>query len=345
MAEPRFWQQKNWQSTALLPLSWLYGGLEAGNRFFTHRQHPGKPIICVGNLTAGGAGKTPTVQTLARHFAAQDKRSAILMRGYRAQLKHATKVDPHHHTARQVGDEPLMLARESNVYIGADRMASLRQAIADGADIFIKDDGFQNPSMLHAFNLLVIDGASGLGNARLLPAGPLRQPLHIAHQRIDALLIISQQKDSKPHPSLPDFLQFCQAQDIAIYHGHTQPKAIDLSAAVIGYCGIAKPEKFAASLAQAGLEVSQLHAFGDHHFFSEKQARRLLEEAEKTALPLITTAKDKARLTSLQSEMRATLARLSYVLEIELIIDNFTSLAAHIDKALADKPRTKYTPY
>ncbi|MGI9440682.1 MAG: tetraacyldisaccharide 4'-kinase [Parvibaculales bacterium] len=346
MAEPDFWQQsQSWQSTALLPLSWLYGGLEAANRLFTHAQHPGKPIICVGNLTVGGDGKTPTVQCLARHFATQNKRPAILMRGYRAQLKHATKIALPHHNAAQVGDEPLMLAHEANVYIGADRMASLRLAIADGADIFIKDDGFQNPSMVHGFNLIVIDGVSGLGNARLLPAGPLRQPLHIARQRIDAVLLINPPDSQMIHPSLPDFLQICEADNIAVYYGRTQPKPIDLSGAVIGYCGIAKPKKFAASLAQAGLEIYKLHAFGDHHFFTEKQAQHLLDEAEKTALPLITTQKDKARLTSLQSAMGEKLAQLSQVLEIELIIDNFTSLATHIDKALADKPRTKYTPY
>ena len=177
MTEPRFWQSRRHPlSLALTPLSWVYGGAEAARRKLTHAQHPGKPVICIGNLTAGGGGKTPTVRWLAEKMAAQGKQPAILSRGYGGSKKGPLKVDPTQHIASQIGDEPLMLAADWPVYICVDRMQSLRFAVQDGADMLIKDDGFQNPSLAHHFNLIVVDGASGLGNERLCRPGRCVNP-------------------------------------------------------------------------------------------------------------------------------------------------------------------------
>ncbi|MGB1550961.1 MAG: tetraacyldisaccharide 4'-kinase [Parvibaculales bacterium] len=244
MAEPRFWQTRHHLlSLALSPLSLLYGGLEAARRKLTHAQHPGKPVICIGNLTAGGGGKTPTVRWLAEKMAAQGKQPAILSRGYGGSEKGPLKVDPTQHMTGQVGDEPLMLATDWPVYIGADRMQSLRRAVQDGADMLIKDDGFQNPSLAHHFNLIVVDGASGLGNQRLLPAGPMRQPLSVALQKLDALLVIGAAR----HHSLAFLMDAVEAFGKPVFTAeitsHTKGKG-----AVHGFCGIAKPEKFRASL-------------------------------------------------------------------------------------------------
>ena len=330
MAEPRFWQSRAHPlSLVLVPLSWLYGGLEALRRKFTHAQHPGKPVICVGNLTAGGAGKTPTVQWLMARLAAEAMRPAVLSRGYGGFEKGPLKVDVAAHSAKGVGDEPLMLAQQASVYIGADRMASLRLAVRDGCDVMVKDDGFQNPSLAHHFNLIVMDGASGIGNARLLPAGPLRQNLSVGLAKLDAMLIIGTAR----HASLAPVLEQLKAMGKPVFTAQIEVGKTG-SGAVHGFCGIAKPEKFRDSLTAAGYEVKQLTRFADHHNFTEADAAKLL----KSELPLITTQKDMARLKSAPpGSACAQLAARAATLPISLDIDKADDLFALIKTALAAK--------
>ncbi|MGB1464506.1 MAG: tetraacyldisaccharide 4'-kinase [Parvibaculales bacterium] len=329
MAEPRFWQTRHHLlSLALSPLSLLYGGLEAARRKLTHAQHPGKPVICIGNLTAGGGGKTPTVRWLAEKMAAQGKQPAILSRGYGGSEKGPLKVDPTQHMTGQVGDEPLMLATDWPVYIGADRMQSLRRAVQDGADMLIKDDGFQNPSLAHHFNLIVVDGASGLGNQRLLPAGPMRQPLSVALQKLDALLVIGAAR----HHSLAFLMDAVEAFGKPVFTAeitsHTKGKG-----AVHGFCGIAKPEKFRASLEAQGYEIDGFTSFADHHDFTEAEAATLLAHD----MPLITTEKDMARLRGAPADSaRARLAAEAAVLPITLKVENEADLLHAIEAAIAD---------
>lgn len=332
MAEPRFWQYKSAPaSLALMPLAWLYGGLETLNRGLTQAQHPGKPVVCIGNLTAGGGGKTPTVELVYRWLREDGLTPAILSRGYGGSEKGPLRVLPNSHTAAKVGDEPLMLAAHAPVYIGADRMASLRLAVAEGHGAFIKDDGFQNPSMAHHFNLIVVDAASGLGNQRLLPAGPLRQRLSVALPKLDALLVIGD-RDSA-HPSLALLLDMVEALDKPVFYGHTQPSPGG-TGAVHGFCGIAKPEKFRASLEQAGYTVAQLISFGDHHIFTEAEAEFLLASEAK----LMTTRKDMARLVGVpKTSARARLAETAQLLDIELHIDEAETLHALMRAAIQDK--------
>ena len=329
MAEPRFWQSRAHPlSLALSPLSLLYGGLEATRRRLTHAQHPGKPVICVGNLTAGGGGKTPTVRWLAEHMAAQGHQPAILSRGYGGSEKGPLKVDAAHHIAAQVGDEPLMLAADWPVYIGADRAQSLRLAVQDGADLLIKDDGFQNPSLAHHFDLIVVDGASGLGNQRLLPAGPMRQPLSVALQKLDALLVIGEAR----HHSLAFLMDAVEAFGKPVFHGHMHATGQG-GGAVHGFCGIAKPEKFRASLAAQGYQIDGFTSFADHHAFSEAEAETLLTQTA----PLITTQKDMARLHGApQDSARARLAAQAAVLPIALKVENEAALLAAINTAMVD---------
>ena len=330
MAEPRFWQTRSHPtSLCLLPVSWLYGGLEALRRKFTHAQHPGKPVICIGNLTAGGAGKTPTVQWLLKVLRRDGQNPAILSRGYGGSEKGPLKVDAAAHSAVQVGDEPLMLAQDAAVYIGADRMASLRMAVRDGHDVLIKDDGFQNPSLAHHFNLIVMDGASGIGNGRLLPAGPLRQNLSVGLEKLDALLLIG----APSHGSLPPLLAQLKAMGKPIFQAEIEATKTG-SGAVHGFCGIAKPEKFRTSLEAQGYEVKQLSSFPDHHNFTEADAAKLL----KSGLSLMTTEKDMARLTSApKGSARAQLAARAETLPIALKITEADALLALINAALAQK--------
>lgn len=329
MAEPSFWQMRHHPlSLALTPLAWLYGGLEAARRRLTHAQHPGKPVICVGNLTAGGAGKTPTVRWLAEKIAAQGHQPAILSRGYGGSEKGPLKVDRQTHHATHVGDEPLMLAADWPVYIGADRMQSLRLAVQDGADVLIKDDGFQNPSLAHHFNLIVVDGASGLGNQRLLPSGPMRQPLSVALERLDALLVIGEAR----HHSLAFLMDAVDAFGKPIFHGRVQATGHG-SGKVHGFCGIARPQKFQASLVAQGYEIDGFTSFADHHDFTEAEAATLLAHDK----PLITTEKDMARLQGAPADSaRARLAAEAAVLPIALEIADEAALLAAISRAITD---------
>jgi tetraacyldisaccharide 4'-kinase len=333
MGEPRFWNSRFAPaSLALLPLSAIYGALEFTRRAFAQPQHPGKPVICVGNLTAGGAGKTPSVNLLLRWLAEDGFKPAVLSRGYGGQEKGPLKVDPAHHTARQVGDEPLMLAGDNAVYICADRMAALRLAVADGHDVLVKDDGFQNPAMAHHFNLIVIDGASGLGNERLLPAGPLRQSVKAALKKIDALLIIGQPS----HHSLPPLRAQLEAVGKPVFHAEiiAAPMTLSTQKPVHGFCGIAKPEKFRTSLAQAGYALGGFTSFSDHHEFSEAEAQKLVA----SDLPLVTTQKDMARLQGAPAgSARAELAATAHVLKIDLAIADEDELRGLIKNALAAK--------
>ena len=329
MAEPSFWQMRHHPlSLALTPLAWLYGGLEAARRRLTHAQHPGKPVVCVGNLTAGGAGKTPTVRWLAEKIAAQGHQPAILSRGYGGSEKGPLKVDRQTHHATHVGDEPLMLAADWPVYIGADRMQSLRLAVQDGADVLIKDDGFQNPSLAHHFNLIVVDGASGLGNQRLLPSGPMRQPLSVALERLDALLVIGEAR----HHSLAFLMDAVEAFGKPIFHGRVQATGHG-SGKVHGFCGIARPQKFQASLVAQGYEIDGFTSFADHHDFTEAEAATLLAHDK----PLITTEKDMARLQGAPADSaRARLAAEAAVLPIALEIADEAALLAAISRAITD---------
>ncbi|MFW2436778.1 MAG: tetraacyldisaccharide 4'-kinase [Parvibaculales bacterium] len=345
MAEPKYWNNATDPlSLGLRPVSWAYHLLEASNRFFVKPQHPGKPVICVGNLTAGGAGKTPVVRFLAEHFSASGRQPAILSRGYGGTLSDkssAVRVDSHCHSAKEVGDEPLMLAADWPVYICPDRFASLRAAVADGAHIALKDDGFQNPSMAHHFNLVVIDGASGIGNGQLLPAGPLRQALPIALAKADALLVMG----AATHDSFADLLPACQAHDVAVFYGRTlaTPPALPSQEKPFAYCGIAKPEKFLVSLAACDVALAGHRAFADHHHYTEADAVDLLRQAQI----FITTEKDMARLKyATEGSALKTLAEQSHVLKINVEIDEADKLTALIDKTIdARQANQSYKSY
>jgi len=345
MAEPKHWQSASHPlSLGLRPVSWAYQLIEASNRFFVKPQHPGKPVICVGNLTAGGAGKTPVVRFLAAHFSASGRQPAILSRGYGGTLSNkslAVRVNSQRHTAQQVGDEPLMLAADWPVYICPDRFASLRAAVADGAQIALKDDGLQNPSMAHHFNLVVIDGASGIGNGLLLPAGPLRQALPIALAKADALLVMG----AATHDSFANLLTACQAHNVAVFYGRTQatPPVFPTQEKPFAYCGIAKPEKFLASLAACDVALAGHRAFADHHQFTEAEAADLLRQANV----FITTEKDMARLQNAAagSALKA-LAEQSHLLKITVEIDDGDKLMALIERAIdARQANQNYKSY
>jgi tetraacyldisaccharide 4'-kinase len=292
--EPGFWwRPRRWPSLVLAPLAWIYGAVAA----FRLRQ-PGKdlgiPVICVGNYTLGGSGKTPTVIALVALLRAEGLRPFVLSRGYRGRLNGPVLVDAARHTAAEVGDEPLLLAAFASVVVAADRVAGARLAAERGADIIVMDDGFQNPSLAKQLSLVVIDAARGVGNGAVFPAGPLRAPVRDQLERTDGLVVIGDGS---------------AADDIAaavLHSGRTVLRAGLVADAadvamlkdtrVLAFAGIGDPEKFFATLRRRGIAVAATRSFADHHAYRENELATLRAEARRDGLALVTTAKDLARL-------------------------------------------------
>jgi tetraacyldisaccharide 4'-kinase len=286
---PEFWARDGLLPSLLQPLAWAYAAGSAARRAGTTPWRASVPVICVGNFVAGGAGKTPVALALARHLSAQRQRVHILSRGYGGSLAGPIKVDRARHTAAEVGDEPLLLAEAAPCWVARDRIAGARAAVAGGATLLLLDDGFQNPTIAKDLSLVVVDGGYGVGNGRVLPAGPLREPLRTAVARADAVVLIGAD-DAGVTPQL---------SGKTVLRARLVPEnAGDLTGRpVIAFAGIGRPAKFFATLDALGARLLARHAFPDHHRYSESELSQMVREAEVGGAALVTTAKDAARLT------------------------------------------------
>lgn len=283
---PEFWTRTGLVSDLLAPLGWAHAGLSAARRGVTHAMQVAVPVVCVGNLTAGGAGKTPVVLSLAAMLRVRGRAPHILSRGYGGSLTGPLRVDAAHHTASEVGDEPLLLAAAAPCWIGADRVASARAAIAAGADLLLLDDGFQNPALHYDVALIVIDGGYGIGNGRVIPAGPLREPVARALGRADAVVMIGHSEPALALGRVP--LLAARLEPLG---------ADDLKAArVVAFAGIGRPAKFFATLRDLGAAIVATREFSDHHPFAEAELAALAAEAQGKNASLVTTEKDWVRL-------------------------------------------------
>jgi len=336
--EPAFWQTPRPGARApllarlLSPVASAYGAISRWKaRFRTAVQMP-VPIICIGNVTLGGAGKTPVALALAEYFQSQEYLLHFLSRGYGGRKKGPVKISPQTHTALQVGDEPLLLARLAPSWVSADRAAGAAAAVKAGARLIIMDDGFQNPSVMKNFSLLVVDAVAGIGNGRLFPAGPLREPLNDALLRADAVLIIGighagDGVEARARAQgVPTFRAILRASPP--YPLENRP--------VVAYTGIGRPEKFFQTLLDLRANIIARHSFPDHHNFTERDAAALLSNAEKMGGELITTEKDFVRLAdALPGSARARLREASQALPVRVLIDNFDVLTRQIQTAIA----------
>lgn len=243
------------------------------------------PVICVGNATLGGAGKTPLVQWLAHTL--QDARPVIISRGYGRQDTATLPVNPQIHDHTQVGDEPLMLARHHRVIVATRKPAALPHL--EDAGVVLLDDGYQNPSLHKDFHILVLDGALGPGNQHIVPRGPLREPFQAAWARADAIAIIGEDQHEILHrlPPKPT-LRFSTETRLPPDLNPTQP--------VLAFCGLAHPQKFFQGLEDAGAVLHEAVPFPDHHPYSHQDIHNLCQRARLNSCSLITTAKDAARL-------------------------------------------------
>ncbi len=290
MRAPAFWWEKPGAASALLsPLAAIYGAV-AARRLAQPGTRANIPVICVGNPTVGGAGKTPTAIAIARLLVAAGEKPMFLTRGYGGRLAGPVMVDPAH-TAMQVGDEPLLLARVAPTVVAEERVSGARLAADGGASVIVMDDGFQNPSLIKDLSLLVVD-SRGTGNGRVIPAGPLRAPLEPQLDRASALLIVGE-TDSAIEAA-------ARARGLPVFHGKLEPEPDAVAALraskVLAFAGIGNPEKFFATLAAAGIDAPVRRSFPDHHRYSVAEARALLREADQGNLELVTTEKDAARL-------------------------------------------------
>lgn len=293
MRAPDFWQDPDSTLGRLLsPLGWAYAEATRWRLAHAKSLRAPAPVVCVGNLTAGGSGKTPVVRDIAARLTRLDWRPSILSRGYGGAARGPLRVDPTRHTAAEVGDEPLLLSVEAPCWVGADRVRSARAALAEGAGILIMDDGLQNPGLVQDLRLIVVDGPAGFGNGHAIPAGPLREHVDEGVERADALIVIGPD-DRHVGRSLQSRLPVLHAS-----------LALDNAARLRGerlvaFCGIGRPEKFRTSLAEAGADILRFHPFPDHHPFAESELEALLRSADDLDAELVTTEKDWVRLSPL----------------------------------------------
>lgn len=282
MQTPSHWKSLNLLSCILSPLGLLYGLATACRLRLAKPQACNAKVICVGNLTAGGTGKTPVAVALAKILQNHGKNPFFITRGYGGSLQDI-KVDPQQHQAVEVGDEPLLLARQGPVIVNRRRVEAAAKACSLGADFIIMDDGFQNPYLHKDISFLVIDGEFGLGNRLCIPAGPMREFLSAGLKRASAAIIIGEDKHNIASclGSLPIFRAVIRPQ---------LPE--DASRPVIAFAGIGHPAKFYRSLRECGFNLLQTVDFPDHHFYSREELLKLKAAAQKQQAALYTTAKD-----------------------------------------------------
>lgn len=331
MHEPAFWWRKAGLLSALLaPLGAAYGAV-AARRMNRAGARAGVPVICVGNFTLGGAGKTPTAIALAEMLHAAGRRPFFLSRGYGGSEAGPKLVDVHNDTAAQIGDEPLLLARVAPTVVSRDRVAGAKMACAQGADVIIMDDGLQNGTLAKDFTLAVVDGRRGIGNACVFPAGPLRAPLDVQLARVDALLVIG-------NGGAQDVVADATTRQLPVFRGRLVPDAVavgDLRARkVLAFAGIGDPEKFFATAEDVGLTIAGRRAFPDHHCFTAEEAAALIVDAEQDGVALLTTEKDHARMTG--DPALAALAAAAHVLPVKLAVEESEALQRRVFAKLGD---------
>ncbi|MCW3473344.1 tetraacyldisaccharide 4'-kinase [Limobrevibacterium gyesilva] len=289
MRAPSFWQHDGVLPALLSPLSCLYAAATA-RRVARPGWRAAVPVICCGNATAGGTGKTTVALDIGVRLVARGKPVAFLTRGYGSRIVEPVRVDPDRHGARDVGDEALLLAAVAPTIVCPDRGAGARAAVAEGAKVLVMDDGLQSPSLVRDFSMLVIDGASGFGNRRVIPAGPLREPVAAAAARCQAAVIIGEDCHGAT-AMLPPGLPVLRAE----LRSAAAVEALR-GGPVLAFAGIGRPGKFFDTLASAGLTLAGRMAFPDHHPYSAMDVQRVLDEARRLGATPVTTPKDAVRL-------------------------------------------------
>jgi tetraacyldisaccharide 4'-kinase len=317
MREPPFWwRAAGIESWLLAPAAAIYGAV-AASRLSRKGYRAGVPVICIGNPTLGGAGKTPTALAVARMLQAAGHRPVFLSRGYGGRQRGPLLVAPDRDHAADVGDEPLLLARAAPTVVAHDRVAGAKAAHAAGATVIVMDDGFQNPRLAKDFSVLMIDGRRGVGNSKVFPAGPLRAPLEAQLARADAVILVGAVEEGAAARAV------AEARKLPLFRARLEPDREVIAGLtgrrVLAFAGIGDPEKVFATLREAGVVVAATRSFADHHRYTPADVRDLCGQAEAEGLTLVTTEKDRARLQG--EEALAKLAERVCVLPVGLLLE------------------------
>ncbi len=325
MKAPRFWSSKNIISTLLLPFSWIYYAISKINYAHITPVTLPIPVICVGNLTVGGAGKTPVALHIGELLKKKNINAFFISRGYGGNQKSPLRVDVEKHSAQQVGDEPLLLAQILPTIVGRNRVEAANLALSQGAEMIVMDDGFQNPSLTKNLSFIVVDRRLSFGNERLLPAGPLREKVASGLKRANAIVIINPANFMPT--SLPN-IPFLLARS------HPKPSMTALNGKkIIAFCGIAIPHKFYYMLKNAGAEIVEKISFADHYYYKQKDLLLLHKKAKEHDAMLVTTSKDVARMAKdFKKEIKDI-----HAAEMELVFENQDKLETLIEAAINAK--------
>lgn len=319
MKTPKYWQSNSLLSKILTPIGWLYGLATQMRLKLKKAPKADIPVICIGNITAGGTGKTPVSVSVAKMLATDMYHPFFLTRGYGGKLQNVM-VNTKKHSAEDVGDEPLLLAQQAPVIVNANRYEGAKLAIQEGADIAIMDDGFQNPSLHKDLSFLVFDGSYGIGNGKIIPAGPLRETFENGIKRADALIILGKDKHN--------LAERCK---LPVFFGHTEALQTTVNnGKVLAFAGIGHPQKFYHTLGQLGFDVAETIDFPDHHFYRKEELENILQKAKELNAEVYTTGKDFVKIPpSLQKYIN--------VLEIAVVWDNPDELLKFIKEKTAIK--------
>ncbi len=344
--EPRWWYAPRPNAIALLlmPAAVLWDWVTRLRFWRTRTVQCGLPVICIGNFTAGGSGKTPFAILVAEHLLAQGQAPYFLTRGYGGTFQGPHVVDIERDTAQEVGDEALLLARIAPTVVSRDRVkgaarivALARRQPADG--VIIMDDGLQNPSLHRDLSLALVDARRGIGNGCVIPAGPLRASLKFQRSMVDGLVVLYLDSPGEAVAEAGKSI----AADVGISAkpmvAWTEPRGDTAwlrDRKVVAYAGIANPTRFYDMLEVLGARCQATVSFPDHHVFTQLDAQALLDRADQSDAELVTTEKDWVRLAGASGELK-TLRDRSRVLEIvtRLSVDGLVDLAGRIDKVLA----------
>ena len=290
---PEFWYKDEKPPSGLKPAAWVYDGISRIHRKCTSAHQVSKPVICVGNITMGGSGKTPVAISIAEILKDLGYLPHFLSRGYGGCEKGPYHIQTETDLVKDVGDEPLLLSKHAPCWIAKDKLAGARAAIEAGAGSVVMDDGYQNPSLKKDISLLVIDGVRGFGNGCVFPAGPLRETPSRALARASACVILNASQDQKDDwRRMFETLSFTRPVFFADFKVEASIKGERL----VGFAGLGIPHKFYDTLIAAGADVKDFFPFPDHHNYSEKDLRALTRSAKSHKASLITTEKDMVRL-------------------------------------------------
>jgi len=316
-APPFWWQSAGIQSALLSPFGWVYGRIARRIMDKRVRKAVSVPVICVGNFTVGGSGKTPTALALADAAIDRGLKPGFLSRGYGGGVHHATVVDIEKDTARLVGDEPMLLAAKATTVVSPNRAEGADLLVGEGVDLIIMDDGFQSARLVFDQALLVVDAHRGVGNGCVFPAGPVRAPVVDQLRHADALIVVGEGDGADPMIRLA--ARAAKPIHLARFQPRNSAKFRDRNC--LAFAAIGDPGKFYKTLENAHVRLARCRSFPDHHPFTEDEIKELLAEAELYGLDLITTGKDYVRLQAGHGRA-AELVEKTSVLEIDLSFDS-----------------------